>query len=56
MADVDEMVTRGHRPSQTELARLFEAIVDQLYRFPAVDPGASPAAVLALETRHRPAG
>jgi hypothetical protein len=50
LIDVDEMVARGLvRP--TELARLFEAVAEQLYRFPAVDPGHLRAAVEALSER-----
>jgi len=37
LSDVDAMVSRG-LVEPAELLRLFEAIVDDLYRFPAIDP------------------
>jgi hypothetical protein len=48
LEDVREMVARGLVVPR-ELARSLEAIADQLYRFPAVDPEHLRAAVAGLE-------
>lgn len=53
LADVHEMVERGMvRPA--ELARLFESIAGELYRFPAVDPDHLRGAVEGLVDRYGP--
>ncbi len=44
VSDVQEMLRRGH-VHPTRLQRLFEEIAPQLYRYPAIDPGAFRRAV-----------
>lgn len=52
LADVDEMIKRGMvRPD--ELSRLFEAIANELYRYPSVDGDHLRTAIAALAESHR---
>jgi hypothetical protein len=55
VTDVQEMLRRGH-VDPGGLLRLFEEIAPQLYRYPAVDPGAFRRAVEATVTECDPPG
>ena len=55
VTDVREMLRRGH-VDPGRLQRLFEEIAPQLYRYPAVDPGAFRRAVEATVAEFDPPG